>query len=329
MAALSDTAPTYLDWARRLDPDGNIATIVNIIDEELPMLEDAAVVQANDVLSHRTTVMSGLPTGTWRKLNYGVPVEKGKTKQVTDTIGSLEAYGEVDKDLVMLNGNSAAWRLSEEAAFIEGLGQTMGDTLVYGNTDSDPEKFMGLLPRFNDSSAENARMVISGGGGDASTQTSVWGITWGERFCHMTFPKGSMAGLDFQDLGEWTLEDDAGGLYQGYRTHYTWKAGLVVRDWRRIARIANAKPAELKADGTSIIDLMIDAHNQLKSPGMGGRLVWYANRGIKAFLDKEAKNQSNMALSVQQQDNGGPVTMFWGSPIKLMENIVDTEEVYS
>ena len=124
MAALSDTAPTYLDWARRLDPDGNIATIVEILSEELPMLEDAAVVEGNDVLSHRTTVRSGLPTGTWRKLNYGVPVEKGKTKQITDTIGSLESYGEVDKDLAMLNGNSAAWRLSEEAAFIEGLSQT-------------------------------------------------------------------------------------------------------------------------------------------------------------------------------------------------------------
>lgn len=329
MAALSDTNPTYLDWARRLDPDGNIATIIEILSEELPMLEDASAVEANDVLSHRTTVRSGLPAGAWRRMNYGVPVEKGKTKQITDTIGSLESYGEVDKDLAMLNGNSAAWRLSEESAFIEGLSQTMGDTVVYGNTDTDPEKFLGMLYRFNDSSAENARMIISGGGGDASTQTSIWGIVWGERSCHMTFPKGSSAGITFQDLGEETLSDGANGYYQGFRTHYQWKAGMVVRDWRKVTRIANAKPAELIADSTNVIDLMIDAHNQLKTPGMGGRLVWYANRGIKAKLDKEAVNKSNMALSVQQQDNGGPVTMFWGSPIKLMENIVNTEEVYS
>jgi len=327
MAALTDTAPTYLDWSKRLDPDGNIATIVEIMSEQLPMLEDAAVVEANDVLSHRTTVRSGLPTGAWRRLNYGVPVEKGKTKQITDTIGSLESYGEVDKDLAKLNGNEAAWRLSEEAAFIEGLSQTMGDTLVYGNTDTDPEKFLGLTPRFNDSSADNARMVISGGGTTGDTQTSIWGIVWGSRSCHMTFPKGSTAGLSFQDLGEETLSDGNNGYYQGYRSHYQWKAGMVVRDWRQVVRIANAGTVDV-AGSDSVLDWMIEAQNQLHSIGQGN-LVWYANRAIKTVLDKEAKNQSNMALSMQQQDNGGPVTMFWGNPIKLMENLVDTEAVYS
>ena len=53
--------------------------------------------------------------------------------------------------------------------------------------------------------------------------------------------------------------------------------------------------------------------------------VWYANRTIKTALDKEAMNKSNMALSQQQQDNGGPVTMFWGSPIKKLDAILNTE----
>ena len=44
---------------------------------------------------------------------------------------------------------------------------------------------------------------------------------------------------------------------------------------------------------------------------------------------QEMLTSANMALSLQKQDNGGPVTMFWGAPIKLMENIVDTEAVYS
>lgn len=331
MAALSDSNPTYLDWARRLDPDGNIAMLVDILSEELPMIDDAAIVEANDILSHRTTVQGGLPSGAWRKLNYGVPIEKGKTKQITDSIGILETYGQVDKELAMLNGNSAQWRLSEESLFIEGLSQTMGDTILYGNIDTDPERFMGLWARYNDSSADNARMVISGGGNTADVQHSIWGITWGERATHMTFPKGSKAGLTFEDLGEDTIPDGNTpvGYYQGYRTHYQWKAGMVVRDWRRTCRIANVNATELTADSVSIIDLMIDAQNQIKSPGSMGRLVWYANRELKAFLDKEAKNQANMALSVQQQDNKGPVTMFWGNPIKLMENLDTLEAVYS
>ena len=38
----------------------------------------------------------------------------------------------------------------------------MGSTLIYGNTDTDPEKFMGMTPRYNDASAENERMVVEG-----------------------------------------------------------------------------------------------------------------------------------------------------------------------
>ena len=46
-------------------------------------------------------------------------------------------------------------------------------------------------------------------------------------------------GFQHNDLGEVTLTDDEGGMYQGYRTHYKWDIGLCVRDWRYVVRIAN------------------------------------------------------------------------------------------
>ncbi len=328
MAELDVLHPNYLDWAKRLDPDGNIATIAEILSAETPILEDMVVVEANGAVSHRTTVRSGLPAGAWRRLNYGVPVEKGKTKQITDVIGSLETYGEVDKDLAMLNGNSAAWRLSEESGFIEGLAQTMSTTVLYGNTDSDPEKFLGLTYRYDDPTADNGRMVIDGGAGSSSgaDQTSIWGVVWGAKSCHMTFPNGSTAGLHFEDLGQVTLDDDATpvGHYEGFRTHYQWKAGMVVRDWRQVVRICNLDNSVTNLTSGKILDLMVDAMNQIHRPG-AGRMVWYANRTVKAVLDKEALNKDNMALAQQQQDNGGPVTMFWGTPIKHLESLVNTE----
>ena len=223
----------------------------------------------------------------------------------------------------MLNGNSAAWRLSEEKSFIEGLSQTMGSTLLYGNTDTDPERFMGLTPRYNDTSAENARMVVESTG-TGGNDYSIWGVVWSPESVHMTFPKGSSAGLTFQDLGEETLEDAAGGMYQGYRSHYQWKAGLVVRDWRQATRIANVDPAQATST-RQLLDHMADAYNQLHRPS-AGRLVFYASRSVKSSLDKEAMNKTNMALSIQKQDNGGPVTMFWGHPIMLQENLVPEAE---
>ena len=49
-------------------------------------------------------------------------------------------------------------------------------------------------------------------------------------------------------------------------------------------------------------------------------------RTVKTILDKEAVNKSNMALSQQQQDNGGPMTTVWGAPIKFLESLLDSTE---
>ena len=49
--------------------------------------------------------------------------------QVTDSIGMLETYAEVDKSLADLNGNTDEFRLSEDRAFIEAMNQAMAQTL--------------------------------------------------------------------------------------------------------------------------------------------------------------------------------------------------------
>ena len=60
-------------------------------------VQGMTVIEANGFTEHKTTVRSGLPTGTWRKLNYGVQPEKSRTVPVKDSMGMLETYAEVDK----------------------------------------------------------------------------------------------------------------------------------------------------------------------------------------------------------------------------------------
>ncbi|HPA06704.1 MAG TPA: hypothetical protein PLB67_19940, partial [Candidatus Hydrogenedentes bacterium] len=130
MATLASTNPTLADVAARMTPDGKIdPLLVEMLNETNEILEDMTALEANGFTEHKTTVRSGLPTGTWRKLNYGVQPERSRTVQVKDSMGMLESYAEVDKALVDLNGNSAAWRLSEDRAFIEGMNQNMATTL--------------------------------------------------------------------------------------------------------------------------------------------------------------------------------------------------------
>ena len=150
MATLSSIHPTLLDVTKRLDPDGKIDTVAEILTQTNEVLSDMVWLEGNLPTGHRTTVRTGLPTPTWRKLYGGVQPTKSTTAQVTDSCGMLEAYAEVDKALADLNGNSAAFRLSEDRAHIEGMNQEFTSTLFYGNESSEPEAFTGFAPRFND-----------------------------------------------------------------------------------------------------------------------------------------------------------------------------------
>ena len=69
MPVLSTNNPTLADFAARLDGNDHIVPdIVELLKEENEVLEDMTFLEANEYTSHRTTVRSGLPAGTWRKL---------------------------------------------------------------------------------------------------------------------------------------------------------------------------------------------------------------------------------------------------------------------
>ena len=343
MATIGAQALTLADWARRIDDDGKVSKIVNLLSQTNEILDDMLWVEGNLPTGHKTTVRTGLPQAAWRLLNYGVPKAKSTTAQVVDTCGMLEVYSEIDKDIVELNGNSSAFRLSEDLAFLEGMNQQMAQTLFYGNTSTNPERFLGLAPRFstvNTANAQTANNVIDMGG-TASTNTSIWVVVWGPSTAHGIFPKGSIAGLHHSDLGEFTLLDPNGNYYQGFRTHYKWDAGLTVRDWRYVVRLANIDVTTLS--GSNAPDLIkgliralhrlptqpVSAGTEQTSDAMDdgvtmGQTAIYCNRTIRTWLDIQATNKTNVLLRMDQYD-GKPVTMFRGVPVRTCDALLNTE----
>lgn len=325
MSTINNRNPSLLDVAKRTDPDGKIAQVVEILAETNEILNDMPFVEANDGTSHQTTIRTGLPEVTWRKFNYGVKQGKSRTAQVKDSCGMLEAYSLIDKDLAMLNGNSAAFRLSEDTAFLEAMSQEMATTVFYGDTAESPEKFMGLAPRFNDLSAESADNIIDAGG-SGSNNTSIWLVVWGEQQIHGIYPKGSKAGLSHEDLGQDTVKDADGGEYQALRTHYQWKCGMTVRDWRYVVRIANIDVTALTKDATSgadLVDLMTQAL-ELVPNLQRGRAVFYVNRTIKSYLRRQIKNAQNVQISMSEVA-GKHVMMFDDVPVRRCDAILSSE----
>jgi hypothetical protein len=323
MAVKSTTALTLADWGKRLDPQGKIDKITELLSQTNAVLQDMPFVEGNLPTGHRTTVRSGLPNATWRLLNYGVQPSKSTTVQITDACGMLEAYSEVDKSLADLNGNTGEFRLSEDRAFLEAMNQSMATTLFYGDTSVNPQQFMGLSSRYSSLSAGNAQNIIDAGG-TGTDNASIWLVVWGENTVHGIFPKGQKAGLSHEDKGQQTLFDANGGKYEGYRSHYKWDNGLCLRDWRYVVRIANIDISDLDATTpVDIVKLMIKALHRIPNRGMG-KPVFYMNRTLNEYLDIQSLSKASLALSVKETE-GEFWTTFRNVPIRETDALLETE----
>lgn len=322
----TNTMPTLADLAKRMDPDGTHAKVAELLAQNNPVLQVLPLAECNDGTGHRTTVRNGLPAAAWRQLNYGVPSSKSSTTQVKDACGMLESYAKIDLALAKLNNMSASWRLGEEAAFREAMNQAMASTLFYGDTSVNPERFLGLAPRFNDSAAENGRNIIKGGG-SGSDNTSIWLMVMGDQTVHGIYPKGSTAGLDVRDLGEDTASDGAGGEYQILRTHYKWDMGMCVRDWRYVVRICNIDVSDLTKNasaGADLIDLLAQSLEAVENLNLGTP-AFFGNRTIASFLRRQIANKvANSTLNMGEVA-GKRVMMIDEVPFYRTDAILSTE----
>jgi hypothetical protein len=329
MATLAASVLTLMDWAKRLDPDGKVPTIVELLSQTNEILLDMLFKEGNLPTGERTTVRTGLPTVAWRLLNQGTAPSKSRTAQITEAVGMLEAWSETDKDLAELNGNVNALRLSEAQAFIEAMNQEMASTLFYGNSGTAPEEFTGFSTRYSSLSANNAVNIVSGGG-SGSDNSSVWLVVWGPNTIFGIFPKGSKAGIMHEDLGLVTVETTAGiagNRMRAYQDHWQWKAGLAVKDWRYAVRIPNIDISALvaKSSAADLTELMIKAINRIPSLSMG-RPVFYVNRTVRQQLEIQRRDDviSGGGLTFDNVD-GRRVASFNGIPIRVCDALLETE----
>ena len=333
MTALASTHPTLSDITNAAGSDGKVGAVglmAEILAQVNEPLDDMPFKEANEVTGHVGNIRTGYPAPTWRKFYGGVQPAKSTYRKVTDTIGMLEAYAEVDKALADLNGNTAAFRLMEDRGFLEGMSKEMAQTLFSGNENTAPEEFTGFGPRFNSQSAENACNIITDAATpDSTDNSSIWLINWGD-YVHGIYPKGSMAGLKVEDKGQVTLGDATNGYYEGYRTHYAWNLGLHVKDWRHVVRIQidEENLTSNAATGPNLIDLMAQATEMI--PSGSGRLVFYCNRNVRGYFRRQIMNKvASSTLSIEQitRPNGAMIRVpaFDGIPIRRCDALTATE----
>lgn len=333
MATLANNVLTLADWAKRRDPDGKTSLIVEVLSESNMILEDMMFKEGNLPTGERATIRTGLPDTFYRMMNQGIPKSKSNTAQITENAAELTALSEIDKSTADLEGDVNGFRLSESMAFLEAMSQKQAETLFYGSA-ANPEQFVGFANRYNDLSAPNAQNILDAGG-TGSDNSSIWLVSWGSQTVHGVFPKGSVAGIQHTDHGEDWAFDSANDRFRAYIDHYEWKNGLVVKDWRYAARVANVDISELVAlsgsqaltAATSIIKMMSRAIDRL--PTMTGNMSFYVNRTVASHLKIIGLEKSNSAVTIEpaltQFGQNIMETRFLNIPVRIVDQLTETE----
>lgn len=347
MAVLGTTVPTLADISAAMGPDGNFdSDRVNLLAQTNEMLSDMVWKEGNLPTGHKTTQITGLPTVGFRRFNEGVALSKSTSAPLEEGSAMLEGFFQVDRDLAIMSGDANQFRMDESSLFMEAMNQTLQTYMFYGNASTTPESFTGFAPRYNTLSGNVAQQVIDGGG-TGSDNTSIWLIGWGPSIFAM-HPKNSIGGLFHEDVtvnrtalannaafmtGD-VLQDSNGRNFMGYRDHFKWNCGLVVRDYRAAARIANLDVSDLvtgQVAAADLIKLMIKAYYRIptalrKNVGTKGfgRPAWYVNPTIKAMLHTQALTKASAQITLSEID-GQEVVRFLGIPVRECDALLNTE----
>jgi hypothetical protein len=336
---------TLVDLAKRTDPMGQIDDIAEYLSQANEIYDDMIWMEGNLPTGHKTTLRTSIPSGTWRLLNQGVPVGKSTTAQVTVGCGMLENWSVVDRKLAEMSGNIDRFRYSEDNAFLEGMSQQVAKTFWYGNITVAPSQFTGYSPLFNTVSTATALNAVNvlDGMGIASSNTSIWLIGWGEETAFAIYPKGSMAGLKFEDRGDVVPAQDASGnWFMAYSSWFRQEVGLCVRDWRYVVRIANLDTTSAGFGGANAPDIfallskavvrlprMAKMHSGITKTDSpqeptGIRPAIYMNRTSREYADIQAIRDRNVLLGPRDYA-GEPVTSFRGIPIRVNDQQLNSE----
>jgi len=329
---MNELNPTLLDWKAALDPNGQVAALIEVLHETNEVLEDMAVIEGNEATSHLMNIRTGLPPVTWRRLYEGIDPGKGAREQVRETTGWLEAYNQIDAKLVALHGAGQAFRMQEADGQIEAMAQEVARRIFVGNTADDPKHIMGLSPRYNEgrkSVAQNARNVLNGGGTGADNR-SIWLLSWGPMGCFTFTPKGMPAGLQMEDKGRVTSET-AGGtgkLLEVFRARFEWNLGLGLADWRYCVRIANIDLSQLNEDASgnsaNLPILMARAIRKVPKRQMM-RMAFYMSDEMYDYLGPQLSAAVKESTLTMDHVGGRTITRFQGIPCRQVDQLAMDE----
>lgn len=336
MATLTPTTEgTLLQVAQYMGAGGLIPSVVQQMAQFCPMLEDAEFRPTNEMTTHISVRQNRLPVIGRRRLNEGIsPTTSGST-QIRDRCTSIEHLSRVDSMLKRQVGEEAfsKFRAQEDKSAVEAMTQKLQSDIIYATTASDPEDMSGFAQRYDSSTVGDYAAQVVSGGGSGADQASIWFVRWGDG-CHLIYPKGSTAGIQYEPRGDAEVTYDANNKeYRAYKTTMFADYGLAVADPRAVSRavVDTGTLVYNAATGTDLLDIMVRMIAQTEYAGMGeSRGCFYVNRNLHTFLRRQAIFRASVELTLEEARTGGAEETFqnprlFNHPIKIVDALTNAE----
>jgi len=337
MAAKGSSLVTLLDVSK--GPDKRIGGVAEVLVQHNSMLEDIPYMEMNEGTIHKESIRSALPQVYYRKANQAIPASKTTTEERSFTATHFESKSEMDAAVANRGGAGklAYNRWNQAQGHLQAHSIELANLMLYGSPVQSNLKTAGFFDIYSTlNPAEETSKQIIDAGGTGSDNTSILRVNWGERSIFGVYEAGTTYGIKRIDHSEGgkqvkinalDVNGNMGTLW-GYEEDFHTDHGLVVKDFRQGARIANIDVSDLisgAVGAADILDLMISADYKIdsKSNGTG---VWYVNRTIEAALHKQALSKVGAGSGLTYENyQGKPVLMFLGSPVRRMDALLNTE----
>lgn len=329
--AQNNQLPTILDAMESSGADGRFLQPVRMMMQKHPLIGDLVSKEGNREYGEEFSSETAIPSPVYLGFNTGLLATIGSNTKIEERCTRLSARAAVDEDELAINGNSEQWRLDQAMKHLEGIYQEMERAFFYNTTLTNPDRFMGLTPRFNATNSKESKHVIpvtavpSG-----SVQNSIWVVVHGLESVYQIFPRGSKGGIDTKDVGRVLLDDGTGtgASFRALVTDWIVQFGLVVKDWRQIVRLCNIDTAQVSPTGFDLIPALTKAFHRIENLN-GGRAVIYMNRFMMETLDLQCQNNSRQAALEKYIEEGVLRTSFRGVPIHVTDALTSTEAIVS
>lgn len=336
MAALGTKLVTLADVAK--SKDKQIGSVAEVLVRHNPMLNDIPYMEMNEGTVHKECIRSALPAVYYRKANQAIPASKSTIEERTFQAAHFESKSQLDAAVAQRGGMDrvAFNRWNQAQGHIQAHAIEHADLTIYGSPASSYLKTPGFFDVYSTlATSEPTSNQIIDGGGSGSDNASILLVAWGPQSVFGVYPKGTQAGLKRTDRSKGqnlvqiygTDENGDPGHFYGYEEQFEIDHGLVVKDYRQAARIANIDVSNLQSGSSAadLIDLMVNAMYKLDSLE-NGQPVFYMNRTLQAFLDKQSLTKVGAGGGLTYENyQGKPVLMFRGIPVRRSDALLNTE----